>query len=436
MGCRGLAVLVWGLLWIAAAAVAEEPEEAEVAQSLQVGNSRLELYGFVRVDAIFDDGRPNSFQSPSFIQPDDPARDDGNFTLHPRLTRLGADVSGPALERLGGAAISGKVEIDFQAGGSESRQLLRLRHGWMQLTWDRSSLLVGQTWDVISPLFPTVNSDTLMWNAGNLGDRRPMIRAQIDRGAFSLAGALGQTGAIDAQDLDGDGASDGGSSGLPHLQARAGWVLPLAGEQELSFGLSGHVAKEETSFPVAGGEDEFDSHSLSLDWKAGLIFLANGIRYSPPNNASQVNGWLRHWNALPDSPLKAVIWERYRAHFEADAERRKKEIRAGLRDKKQDPEALLKAFLEHIAKPGQPATVPPPATSGRQPPSAMPGRSPRRGLQEKPSEARTHGSRAAAGQPSRQRERSDPPAKIAESLEELASRHEESLRTLDWEIPA
>ena len=270
MGCRGLAVLVWGLLWIAAAAAAEEPEEAEVAQSLQVGNSRLELYGFVRVDAIFDDGRPNSFQSPSFIQPDDPARDDGNFTLHPRLTRLGADVSGPALERLGGAAISGKVEIDFQAGGSESRQLLRLRHGWMQLTWDRSSLLVGQTWDVISPLFPTVNSDTLMWNAGNLGDRRPMIRAQIDRGAFSLAGALGQTGAIDAQDLDGDGASDGGSSGLPHLQARAGWVLPLAGEQELSFGLSGHVAKEETSFPVAGGEDEFDSHSLSLDWKAGL----------------------------------------------------------------------------------------------------------------------------------------------------------------------
>jgi hypothetical protein len=175
---------------------------------------------------------------------------------------------------------------------------------------------------------------------------------------------------------------------------------------------------------------------VQVDWKACLIFLANGIRYSPPNNASQVNGWLRHWNALPDSPLKAVIWERYRAHFEADAERRKKEIRAGLRDKKQDPEALLKAFLEHIAKPGQPAIVPPPATSGRQPPSAMPDRSPRRGSQEKPSEARAHGSRVAAGQPSRQRERSDPPAKIAESLEELASRHEESLRTLDWEIPA
>ncbi|HSN88378.1 MAG TPA: hypothetical protein VL025_16575, partial [Thermoanaerobaculia bacterium] len=113
---------------------------------------------------------------------------------------------------------------------------------------------------------------------------------------------------------------------------------------------------------------------VQVDWKAGLIFLVNGIRYTPPNNASQVTGWLRHWNALPDSPLKTIIWERYRAHFEADAERRRKEIRAGLRDKKQDPEALLKAFLEHIAKPGRLATVPPPAAVRRPEATERPAR--------------------------------------------------------------
>jgi hypothetical protein len=91
------------------------------------------------------------------------------------------------------------------------------------------------------------------------------------------------------------------------------------------------------------------------DWKARLIFLANGIRYNAPDNPNQVIGWARHWNALPDSPLKSVIWERYLAHFKSDAERRQREISAGTRDKRQDPEALLKAFLEHIANPGAPA---------------------------------------------------------------------------------
>lgn len=175
---------------------------------------------------------------------------------------------------------------------------------------------------------------------------------------------------------------------------------------------------------------------VKVDWKAGLIFLVNGIRYTPPNNASQVTGWLRHWNALPDSPLKTVIWERYHAHFLADAERRKREIRAGLRDKKQDPEALLKAYLEHIAQPGQPATVPPPAASELQSSSAPSGSPPRRSSHEQLAEARAQGSRASTGQPSRRRGRGEPPAEIAESLEELANRHEESLRTLDWGTPA
>ena len=109
-----------------------------------------------------------------------------------------------------------------------------------------------------------------------------------------------------------------------------------------------------------------------VDWKAGLVFLTNGIRFTPPNNTSQVIGWVRHWNSLPDSPLKAIIWERYHAHFQVDAERRKKEIQAGLRDKKQESEALLRAFLDHIARPGHPATAPPPAGSRLQPPTTKP----------------------------------------------------------------
>lgn len=116
---------------------------------------------------------------------------------------------------------------------------------------------------------------------------------------------------------------------------------------------------------------------VEVDWKARLIFLTNGIRYNAPDNPNQIIGWSRHWNALPDSALKSVIWARYLSHFKSDAERRRKEIQAGTRDKRQDPEALLKAFLENIARPGAappevetesvpaPAPVPAPASSPR-----------------------------------------------------------------------
>ena len=48
-----------------------------------------------------------------------------------------------------------------------------------------------------------------MWNAGNVGDRRPQLRAayerKVGRGKLSLLGGIGLTGAIDAQDLDNNG---------------------------------------------------------------------------------------------------------------------------------------------------------------------------------------------------------------------------------------
>jgi hypothetical protein len=54
---------------------------------------------------------------------------------------------------------------------SESRAVPRIRHAYGEMRWDEFSILFGQTWDVISPLLPTINDDSLMWNAGNLGDR-------------------------------------------------------------------------------------------------------------------------------------------------------------------------------------------------------------------------------------------------------------------------
>ncbi len=270
-----------GLCRIAGPAVAyplpadPPPEPPAPAKEMAAGSeSRLRFYGFARLDGIVDDSRPDAFQTPFFILSEDSRatpRDAGNFTLHPRLTRLGLDVAGPALPPLGGAALTGRIEVDFQNGGRESRGVPRFRHLFLKLAWGDNSLLAGQTSDIVSPLFPTVNSDTLMWNAGNLGDRRAQLRfAHEPKGdgvRASWAVGLGLTGAVDSKDLDNDGVRDGEASSRPHFQGRVGISVPVGGEdRRLEIGLSGHLAREETTRPV-GRETEFDGSSLGLDFR-------------------------------------------------------------------------------------------------------------------------------------------------------------------------
>jgi hypothetical protein len=132
----------------------------------------------------------------------------------------------------------------------------------MQMTWGAHSLLAGQTWDVISPLFPTVNGDTLMWNAGNMGDRRPQVRYGYEPATgVNLRASVGLTGAIDNQDADNNGAADGEASQMPNIQGRVGFN---SANGKVFAGASGHYARMHTDSAVAGRTD-FDSHSYGGD---------------------------------------------------------------------------------------------------------------------------------------------------------------------------
>lgn len=228
----------------------------------EANESELSFYGFARLDAIFDDSRPSAPQTPTFIPSESATgNNDGTFTLHPRLTRMGMNYKGSELDFFGRARISGKIEMDFQNGGSESRARIRYRHAYAKLDWDRSSLLLGQTWDIISPLYPTVNPDTMQWYAGNLGDRRVQARFTYKlNDNITVAAGLALTGAINLQDLDGNGLRDGEDSGMPHFQGRAGYSSPL-----FDIGVWGHVANEETAGAFSGHTD-FDSHSVGADF--------------------------------------------------------------------------------------------------------------------------------------------------------------------------
>jgi hypothetical protein len=258
----------------------------------------LKFYGFLRAD-LEADSRRMSFDSqlPFFVlSPADPsqaAQRTGNLTIHPRLTRVGFDISPPPLGD--GWQATGKLEMDFYnsiidrpaAGGplprdlvSNSRAALRIRLAYLQVNKGDFSFLAGQHWEVIAPLFPAYNADVLMWNAGNPGDRRPQLRLgyepKVGDGKFSLVGAVGSSGAVDGQDLDGDGFRDGETAVAPTIQARAGYSRPLAG-QTFSIGVWGHYAEQQLNRTFIAGRGEFDSSLAGLDFTIP-IFSSLAVR--------------------------------------------------------------------------------------------------------------------------------------------------------------
>lgn len=241
---------------------------------------RLNFYGFLRLDSIFDSGLTNNAQTPFWVLSPSNAnkRRTGNqqLSVHPRLTRIGINFSAPP-NLLKGWNVTGKFEMDWQNAQGvtpESRPLPRIRHAYLQLQRGNYGLLLGQTWDVISPLFPSPNDDTLMWNAGNLGDRRAQLRLSYEPKDKPLrwALALGLTGAIDQKDLDNNGVRDGEDSGLPNLQGRIALRF-----RNGELGVWAHHAWERVTNPVAN-QVRFTSHSVGLDyqWRFGAKWDARG----------------------------------------------------------------------------------------------------------------------------------------------------------------
>jgi hypothetical protein len=252
----------------------------------------IKFYGFLRGDMAADTRRMSfDTQLPFFVlSPADPsqaAERSGDITFHPRLTRFGLDITPPGLPN--GWRANAKLETDFYnavidrpaAGGplardlvSNSRAALRIRLAYVQVSKGAFSFLAGQNWDVISPLFPSYNPEVVMWNGGNTGDRRPQFRAgyepKVGAGKFSIVGEVGASGAVDGQDLDGDGFRDGESSVSPTGQLRIGYSAPLNG-QTWSIGAWGHAAQMRLNRSFVAGVNEFNSTLVGVDFNLPVL---------------------------------------------------------------------------------------------------------------------------------------------------------------------
>ena len=256
-------------------APAPAPQSSDIQwKDLTKSGLPIKFYGFLRLDTYYNTARMDNVIIPSRMLAETGKRNDDQFAMDPRLTRFGVDVM-PV--EAGGSKVSGKLEIDFAnfvPGVAESRATPRIRLAYIDIAKDDCGLRVGQDWDVVSPLFPAINHELLMWNAGNLGDRRAQIQGRYASGTtFELKGALGLTGAITNEDLDtgtAAGERDGFDSGFPQGQLRAGWKpFELVEKKPTELGFWGMYGQTQTDTFFAG-ENRFDTWTAGLDWQVPL----------------------------------------------------------------------------------------------------------------------------------------------------------------------
>jgi len=266
-----------------------EPGQALTWSDILGSDSTFEIYGFLRLDTYFDDSRFNDPLIPFAVLSEDGAppggvpggtvadEDDSEFDLSARLTRLGFRFHKPEpIDGLGGPRLDGVIEVDFYnigLGDSDSRNALRMRLAYLTLSWQKWSLLAGQDWDVISPLYPAVNADLVMWGAGNTGDRRPQITVKnehgIGDGKLISEFGIALTGAVGGTTVEG-GLKSGEDSGRPMVHARVGYHGKTDAGGAYQLGVWGHNSEED--FDATGaGKETYDSNSLGIDFRAPIV---------------------------------------------------------------------------------------------------------------------------------------------------------------------
>ena len=250
-------------------AAADESEKKSAWSSVD-----LQFYGIIKVDAAYDTSHANPGNFVRWVDLEPGNENDEQFNLTANQTRLGLWLTSPD-DPDKSLLTKGRVEIDFYGGGAENKPNPMLRLAYVDLHWRKSGwrFIAGQTFDVISPLFPVTVNYSVQWWAGNIGYRRPQLQlgkslALTDSAKMQLTGAI--TRNIGATDSIFAGVDSGTDAGLPGFQGRLGWELGRREAGPVALGISGHWAEEEFELDEDGNTARFDSWSANLDLKVPL----------------------------------------------------------------------------------------------------------------------------------------------------------------------
>lgn len=188
---------------------------ATIATQAQESEKKITVktYGFVSFEAFVDTRlSATARQNQVYLYPLKPSLDNNGkdindhskFDFGAGSSRLGFSISGPDAF---GATTSAKIEGDFLGDAGNSKDyVLRLRHAFLKLDWDKSSLLAGQTWHpffipenypnmvnfvVGAPIHPICRAPQLRYTYKVNSDLNISVIA-LSQGDFKNSGALEQ----------------------------------------------------------------------------------------------------------------------------------------------------------------------------------------------------------------------------------------------------
>lgn len=147
--------------------------------------------------------------------------DVSNLNLLALSTRLFTRITGPEAF---GAQTSAHVEVDFLGTTNDKFNLLRMRHAYVTLKWEKSELLAGQTWH---PMFVAACFPNVVGFGGALPyhvlSRAPMLKYTYKPGNIGLTGYIVSQSDFPLMGPQGATSIYLRNSGLPEMYGQVIW---------------------------------------------------------------------------------------------------------------------------------------------------------------------------------------------------------------------
>jgi hypothetical protein len=239
------------------------------------GDFRITPYGYLACNTIYETAQSVTGEYTLYVVSPDVQRGDA-FYIDAKCTRLGLDVGGPPVGWFGDAKVGGRVEFDFQGpyiNANDGKVLFR--QGYCEIKNDDYRLLLGQAWEVLSPLYPMMLLYVPGCGGGNMGYRRAQFRGEryirfSDEMMLTCQGSL-NTSLV--SDFAGDPTIAGDHDGWPALEGRAAMTFgqrtgPDA--RPITLGFSGHIGEQVFDFRPPNPDPVDDL--VRRTWSANVDF--------------------------------------------------------------------------------------------------------------------------------------------------------------------
>jgi hypothetical protein len=216
--------------------------------------NKLSLYGWIKGDGTYQDDDMNSKVAPRFAVGDG----DNGTNLTAMHSRFGLKWNGPMLDN--GWNASAVFEFDLFDSSSNNQMKFRDRLAAFTIAKDQHSVLIGQHWDIFSPLGPTtLMTNGYLWQTGNMGFRRAQARYTYKGENFELAGSIN----------DPSMSGESSETDSPLFEGRVGFGL--AG---LKLGVSGTYGQDDKTLP--DGDSDIWGLSADLVWPISSTYSVKG----------------------------------------------------------------------------------------------------------------------------------------------------------------